>query len=215
VTGAAATPGAARHRKRLELAGRLLTAAEALLETGMSYTQLSVEDLISAAGVSRSSFYKAFDGKGDLLHTWLDDITDEIEDAADAWFSLEAPRGPDEIRAALAISVQTYAPHAMLMTAAYESAPFDPAVRVAVDDIVARGSGAMRRHMKRGQRAGWVDPELPADDIALLVTAMNERGFQQLGRVEDPAFLERLLDAHAAFLWNALYAHAPARRAAA
>lgn len=214
MTGTASTPGAARHRKRLELSGRLLSAAESLLASGTSFTQLSVEDLISEAGISRSSFYKAFDGKGDLLRTWLDDITDEIEDAADAWFSLEAPDGPHEIRTALAVSVQTYAPHAMVMTAGYESAPFDPAVRAAVDDLVARGSGGLRRHIKRGQRGGWIDPGLPADDIALLVTAMNERGFQQLGRVEDPAFLERLLDAHAAFLWHGLYAHAPTRSAA-
>lgn len=211
---ASSAPGAVRHRRRLELGGRLLTAAERLLAGGTSFTQLSVEELISEAGISRSAFYKAFEGKGDLLHAWLSDVVDEIEDAADAWFALEAPEGPGAIRAALEVSVRTYAPHALLMSAAYESAPFDPDVRAAVTDMVARGVGGLRRHIKRGQRAGWIDPDLPADDVAVLITAMNERGFEQLRRVDDQVMLDRLLDAHAAFVWNALYAHAPARVAA-
>lgn len=197
------------------MGARLLVAAEELLADGTSYTQLSVEDLISQAGVSRSSFYKTFEGKGDLLQTWLEQIVDEIEDAADAWFTLAAPQGPHEIRAALAVSIRTYAPHAMLMTAAYESAPFDPDVRATVEDMFHRGVGGLRRHIKRGQRAGWTDPRLPADDVAVWLTAMNERGFQQLGRVDGDLSVDRLLDAHAQIIWDTLYAHAPLRAGAA
>lgn len=209
MTRASQLPGAARHRRRIEMGERLLVAAERLLADGTSFTQLSVEDLISEAGVSRTSFYKTFEGKGDLLQAWLEQVVDEIEDAADAWFSLVAPDGPDAIREALAVSVETYAPHAMLLTAAYESAPFDPDVRATVDDMVHRGVGGLRRHIKRGQRAGWVDPELPADDVAVWLTAMNQRGFQQLGRVVDGLSVDRLLDAHARIIWDALYEHAP------
>ncbi|HYF24202.1 MAG TPA: TetR/AcrR family transcriptional regulator [Baekduia sp.] len=209
----AAPRTAARARRRAELGPRLLGAVEALLAGGTSYTELTVDELLAAAGVARSTFYKTFEGKGDLLVTWLEQIIEEIEDSADAWWSLGGDAGPDELRAALVTAAAAYAPHATVMSAAYEVAPFDPAVRAEMSDLVARGIGGLRRHIKRGQREGWVDPEVPADEAATWIVAMQERAFQQLRRLGDEHDLDRLMRAQADVIWHALYAHAPARAA--
>jgi AcrR family transcriptional regulator len=202
---------ASRVRRRAELGPRLLEAVERLLADGTSYTALTVEELLVAADVPRSTFYKTFDGKGDLLLAWLEQIIDEIEDSADAWWSLDGDAGPDDLRAALLDAIASYEPHAVLMSAAYEVAPFDPDVRGAMADLVARGTGGLRRHIKRGQKAGWVDPDVPADDAATWIVSMQERGFQQLRRLAGEDELQPLLDAQADLIWHALYAHAPAR----
>jgi hypothetical protein len=55
-----------RHVERDLNTRRLLPAVEALLET-FSYAELSVEQMVAAADISRSTFYNYFEDKNDLL----------------------------------------------------------------------------------------------------------------------------------------------------
>src|SRR6266496_2745844 len=61
---------------------RLLAATEGLLNAGHSYTALSVERLITDAGISRSTFYAYFKDKGDLLHALMTDVLGQLYDYA-------------------------------------------------------------------------------------------------------------------------------------
>ncbi|WP_205698865.1 TetR/AcrR family transcriptional regulator [Conexibacter sp. SYSU D00693] len=201
---------AARSGRRAELGTKLLPAVERLLADGASFTELSVDELLAEAGVARSTFYKAFEGKGDLLVEWLGQIVDELEQAADAWFTLGGDARREELAAALAETMRAYAPHAVVMSAAYEVAPFDAAVGAALHDLSTRGVAGLRQHLKRGQREGWVDAALPADETATFLTAMGERAYQQLRRLGAEHDLDRLRAAHTDLVWHALYAHAPA-----
>jgi AcrR family transcriptional regulator len=195
-----------RSERRDEARRRLLGVVEKLLEEGESFTEISVERLVSEAGMSRSTFYVYFEDKGDLLRAWFAEITAELTDVAAGWLSLGADATHADLRAALDRVVKTYRPHTTLMAATYDAAAYDASVRELVEGMMASNVAALRKHIKTGQSGGYVDPELPAAQTAAWFTWMAERGLHQLVRTATTADLEKLIDAYTAIVWNTLYA---------
>jgi AcrR family transcriptional regulator len=199
-----------RAQRRDETRDRLLAVAQRLLDQGESYTEISVERLVSEAKLSRSTFYVYFQDKGDLLRAWFTEVESEIASAARDWWALGAQATRADLRAALEQVVRTYRPHTALMAAMYDAAAYDPAVRDLVRGMMDRNIAALRKHIRSGQAEGFVDPELPAEQTAAWLQWMAERGLHQLVRTAGDAEVEQLIDAYTAIVWNALYA--PSRR---
>ena len=198
-----------RAQRREEIRDRLLTVVERLLSEGESYTELSVERLVTEAQLSRSTFYVYFEDKGDLLRAWFSEIEAEVESAARDWWALGRRSTRDELHAALGQVVAVYRPHTTLMAAMYDAAAYDQAVRELVEAMMDWNTAGLRKHIKTGQREGFIDPSLPAKETAAWLTWMAERGLHQLVRQAGDAELERLVDAYTGIVWNTLYA--PAR----
>jgi AcrR family transcriptional regulator len=201
-----------RAKRREDVQQRLLAVVEELLAGGESYAAISVERLVSEAKLSRSTFYVYFEDKGDLLRAWFAQVIDELEDAAAAWWKLDGDANRAELRAALEQIVQTYRPHTPLMAAVYDTASYDATVREEVSTMMSRNTAALRNHIKRGQKQGWIDPNLLPAETAAWLTWMAERGQHQMVRGADDAEVERLIDAYSEIVWNTLYEFAPARR---
>jgi len=199
-----------RAARRDEIRNRLLEVVERLLEEGDSYTELSVERLVGEAGMSRSTFYVYFEDKGDVLRAWFGEITAELAAAARDWWALDGDATRDDLRAALAQIVTTYRPHTTLMAAVYDAAAYDAGVRELVTEMMGWNIAGLRNHIKSGQKAGFVDPDLLPQQTAAWLQWMAERGLHQLVRNASPAEVERLIDAYTSIVWNTLYA--PARR---
>lgn len=201
-----------RTERRDQMRDRLLSVVEKLLADGENFTELSVERLASEAGISRSTFYVYFEDKGELLRAWFLEIFGRVEGAARQWYGLPPDFSSDDLRAALAHVVATYRPHTPLMAAVVDASGYDPAVRELVTNMMRRNTASMRKHIRAGQAAGFVDPTLLPDETASWLTWMAERGFHQLVRGAADAEVERLVDAYTAIVWNTLYAGARARR---
>jgi AcrR family transcriptional regulator len=199
-----------RAQRRDETRARLLQVVEELLDDGETFTEISVERLVQAAGMSRSTFYVYFEDKGDLLRAWFGEITDELANAAADWWELDADSTRDDLRAVLDRIIRTYRPHITLMAATYDAAAYDISVREPVDAMMAGNTAALRKHIREGQREGFIDPELPARETAAWLTWMAERGQHQLVRGASDAQVEALVDAYTGIVWNSLYA--PTRR---
>lgn len=199
-------PQSRRAERREEIRTQLLEVVERLLADGESYTEISVERLVSEAGLSRSTFYVYFQDKGDLLHAWSARISDELVAAAGTWWALGPGLTKADVRAALADVVETYRPHATLMAALYDAAAYDLAVRELVDAMMEANASGLRRHIERGQAAGFVDPALPAVETAGWLTWMAERSLHQLVRTASDKELVPLVDALGGIVWNTLYA---------
>jgi AcrR family transcriptional regulator len=199
-----------RSERRDEARRRLLGVVEKLLEEGESFTEISVERLVSEAGMSRSTFYVYFEDKGDLLRAWFAEITAELSDAASGWLTLGADATQADLRVALERVVKTYKPHTTLMAATYDAAAYDASVRELVEAMMDGNVAGLRKHIKAGQAGGSIDPSLPAAQTAAWLTWMAERGLHQLVRTASPAELEKLIDAYTGIVWNTLYA--PTRR---
>ncbi len=199
-----------RAQRREEIRDRLLAVVERLLSDGESYTEISVERLVSEAGLSRSTFYVYFQDKGALLRAWFGEIEAEIAAAARDWWALGRESTRDQLRVALDRVVKTYRPHTTLMAAMYDAAAYDQAVRELVGEMMDRNIAGLRKHIKVGQRDRFIDPDLLAHQTAAWLTWMAERGLHQLVRDAGDAELERLIDAYTSIVWNTLYA--PVRR---
>jgi AcrR family transcriptional regulator len=200
-----------RAQRRDDIRAKLLGAVEQMLADGESFTELSVERLVAQAGVARSTFYVYFEDKGELLRAWLEDITESLDDSAKDWWGLDGGADRDDLRKALSAIVLTYRPHTNLMAAAFDAAAYDPAVREAAMGLMTHNAAGLRKHIKAGQRDGFVDATLPAAEVAQWLTWMAERGLHQLVRGANDATVEALIDAYTAIVWNTLYA--PCRRA--
>jgi AcrR family transcriptional regulator len=199
-----------RAQRREDVRDRLLEVVQQLLGEGESYTELSVERLVSEAGISRSTFYVYFQDKGDLLRAWFAEIEAEIETAARDWWALDSSSSREDLRAALGKVVKTYRPHTALMAAMYDAAAYDPGVRELVETMMSWNIAGLRKHIRAGQKEGFIDQGLPPQQAAEWLTWMAERGLHQLVRIASDAELERLIDAYMGIVWNTLYA--PARR---
>ncbi len=205
--------GSTRAQRRDDIRAKLLGAIEQMLSEGESFTELSVERLVAQAGVARSTFYVYFEDKGELLRAWLEDITGELDASAKLWWKLDEQATYDDLRDALTTVVSTYRPHTSLMAAAFDAAAYDPAVREAVQALMTHNAAGLRKHIRNGQRDGFVDTALPPAEVALWLTWMAERGFHQLVRGADDATVVSLVEGYTAIIWNTLYANAPCRKA--
>ena len=142
---------------------------------------------------------------GDLLRAWFAEITGELREAAASWWQLQAPVAYDDVRAALARIVDTYRPHTPLMAAVYDTAAYDASVREMVTAMMDENTAGLRSHIRHGQAAGFVDPDLVPKETAAWLTWMAERGLHQLVRRASDAELVRLVDSYARIVWNTLY----------
>jgi TetR/AcrR family transcriptional regulator, ethionamide resistance regulator len=195
-----------RTARRAQIGRELRVAVEKLLAAGESFTEVSVERLVSEAGVSRSTFYVYFEDKGELLRAWFADVEAEVEEAAKDWWALDADASREDLHRALTKIVESYRPHTTLMAAMYDAAAYDPAVRELVQTMMDWNIAGLRAHIKAGQKAGFVDPELLPQQTAAWLQWMAERGFHQLVRTAGKAERERLIDAYTSIVWNTLYA---------
>ncbi len=200
-----------RTQRRDELRDRLLEIVEQLIAEGETYTELSVERLVREADVSRSTFYVYFEDKGELLRAWFAEIIDQVSAAAEEWWALGADATRDDLREALEHVVLAYRPHATLMAAVYDAASYDAAVREEVEVMMGRNIAGLRKHIKTGQKAGYVSPDLLPEETAAWLTWMAERGFHQLVPQAAEEDLGPLIDAYTDVVWNSLYAFAPSR----
>ena len=196
----------ARTERREELRRELLDAVERLIGEGESFTEISVEQLVAEVGISRTTFYVYFADKGELLGAWFTEIAGELEQVLSAWWEIDAGSSREDLRAAVDHAMRTYRPHAALMAAAFHSASYDPGVRELTEAFMDANIASLRRHIRAGQKAGFIDPKLPGDDVATWLLWMAERGFHViLPGASDPQ-VERLLEAYTAIVWNTLYA---------
>lgn len=194
-----------RAQRRDEVRNQLLMIVERLLADGEGFTEISVERLVQEAGISRSTFYVYFEDKGDLLTAWFAEIIEGIEDAAKPWWKLGGESTEEELRVVLDGIVRTYQPHTVLMAAMYDAAAYDPSVRDLVSGMMNGNAAALRKHIRAGQKQGFVDAGLPAAQTAAWLTWMAERGLHQLVRTASEAEVTKLVDAYTAIIWNSLY----------
>lgn len=195
-----------RAQRRDERRARILAIVEQQLRGGETFADLKVGRIVAEAGISRTTFYVYFEDKTDLLRTWYADVTEDIIEAARAWWALDASVTREKVRAAIDQIVQAYRPHPELMAATHEATGYDQGVRDLVRSAMERYIDGLTEHLVRGQRDGFIDATLPPAESSYWLQWMAERGLHRMGTVTDDDEIERLVDAYAGIVWNALYA---------
>ncbi|GGT10205.1 TetR/AcrR family transcriptional regulator [Streptomyces chromofuscus] len=152
--------------RRAVLEERIVSALEELLRVGLTYTELSVEQIANAAGISRSTFYLYFRDKVDVLLRVSGSLRARSYEITRAW----QPSGPDGGAEGLARTyeriIRHYRQHAALLSAIHEVAAYDPVVRDSWADHQNRFIDHLVTSLEAEQRAGRtpadIDPRLAA-----------------------------------------------------
>jgi AcrR family transcriptional regulator len=158
-------PSSASDRRAV-LEERILSAIEELLQGGVTYTEVSVEQIAHAAGISRSTFYLYFRDKVDVLLRLSGVLKTGSYAIASAWRPTGAEDGLDGLTRTYKDILQHYRKYAALLSAIGEVAAYDPVVRDAwtayqrqfIDNVIA----VLREEQEAGRTPADIDPELAA-----------------------------------------------------
>ncbi|MCW3011887.1 MAG: hypothetical protein JWO90_2291 [Solirubrobacterales bacterium] len=194
--------GAARRR---ELAERLLPAVQALVAERQGFQGVSVGDILAASGLPRTTFYRYFGDKTELLMALAEPVFGGILEAAMRPWALEPDLTRERLERELLTTIDAYVPHGALLGAMVEASAYDPRVRAqfrAGFDLVHR---TLARRLEEGQRRGFIRADLAPQETAGWITWMAERGMSQLVGDADDAGRRRLAGSLAGLVWHGVY----------
>lgn len=166
----------------------IISAADSLLRNG-PYRDLSVELVMSEAGLSRTIFYRHFDDMPGLVTELLKGLGADVDRATRELVQLEDGRiTADTVRSAMGIWVDFFRRHGTLLRGVAEGAGVDEGIELAYDRLRRHFSGVVAGGLRRLSEAGRLDGMDP-DSVAEALNVMNERYLlRTLGREpqEDP-----------------------------
>ena len=162
-----------RRQRRDEVRGRLVSSALELAEQG-PFRDLSVDEIASAAGLSRSAFYTHFRDKHHLLLGAVEEVAEELYRMADRWWHGEGPPA-QQVRVAIEGVVSVYAKHAGVLRVATEVSTYDDDVREFWLRIVQLFIDATAEHIYAEQAAGRIPTSLKPEPTAESLVWMVER----------------------------------------
>jgi TetR/AcrR family transcriptional regulator, ethionamide resistance regulator len=158
-----------RDRVPREEARRRIVEATARLLGQRRFRDLSVDLVMREAGLSRTVFYRYFDGLAHVVISLLDDLIDQIVDLTVA---AGRPGDPEVLRAGLQRTVEAFDQHGPLMRGLVEAAAVDADVEVAYRAVVERSVDAMAAQIAVGIAEGGLR-EVSPRDVARALTLMN------------------------------------------
>ncbi|MFG2452817.1 TetR/AcrR family transcriptional regulator [Streptomyces sp. NPDC048512] len=153
-------------QRRAALEKRILSVIEEQLGRGVTYTELSVEQIAQAAGISRSTFYLYFRDKVDVLLRLSGSLKTESSEIAASWKPVGPGGGAEGLAHTYERILAHYRSHAALLAAINEVAAYDPVVREAwtadqdrfIDNLVA----VLEHEQHAGRTTADVNPRLAA-----------------------------------------------------
>ncbi|MCV7301693.1 TetR/AcrR family transcriptional regulator [Mycobacterium barrassiae] len=195
-----------RELQRAASVARIVTAGEELLAEADRFSDISVEQVISRARVSRSTFYSYFDDMGHLLRAVGESVVGEIVESARKWMDLDTGVTQDELVQIFTDLVQTYRRRATLLAALADASAYDPGVRKEFHRLLTIGHVELAKHIRRAQAAGGARASIDPEPTAAWLVWMVERGLYQQIRPADADGVPHHVAALAAIVWHALYA---------
>ncbi len=197
-----------RQQRREQIERQLLDATERLMRDGASFTELSVDRLSSAAGISRASFYVYFEDKGHLLRRLANQVFADLADSAERWWGVAGRHDPADVRAAMDGIIASYRRHQPVLVALNEMAGYDPLVAATYRNLLTAVTARMTRVIEEGQTDGSIRADLKAATTASALTWMVERACQQNLPVKPRDYDAELAATLAEIVWGALYLEA-------
>jgi AcrR family transcriptional regulator len=156
----------------------ILDAVVRLVAGGAKFTELSVSDIVQAAGVSRSTFYLHFSDKTGLIELLIDKLEQDLMMAAGLASEVFSAASETSLRESL-INLALYVRgNLRLFSAVREVAATDPAVERRYHGMICATVYQRHRTLADEKADGRVDPDT-ADFVPLALTWMVERTITQ------------------------------------
>jgi AcrR family transcriptional regulator len=171
----------------------LLGATIGLLEDGTAYADLSIDQIVRAAGLSRPTFYAYFEDKRALVLRLGEDLERDLMETAGPW--LEFAEQP--AREVVAGVLDVFRRHRAVVGAITEAATYDPDVREFWHAFHERFRPGAERRVADGE------PKLAKDAVAARAFAliwMTERALTE--HVAEPTVDEEALVDQLTWMWQ-------------
>lgn len=191
-----------RARQSREESRQRIVDAVAELVRERSYTALTVDEVMSRAGIGRTLFYRHFDDLGDLLMRAGREAIEELFAAQEVLAQGREGYGADSIREALAAAVGVYHRHGPVLRAVAEAAADDERVAAGQDRIRRRFDELVASALRDATAANGVviaDVEETARALNLLNENYLRDAFGREPRVSEEVALRTLTE-----IWLAL-----------
>jgi AcrR family transcriptional regulator len=192
-------------QRRGMLSRHFVGLVEQLVTDAGSYADLSVEAIITAGGISRSTFYVYFADKGDLLVAMAQDVIGDLVAAGTRWWELPVDATRDDLHRALRAPIDTYRKHRTILATVVETAAYDPKVREQQQLMIDQVVSALAGYIADAQRVGAVEATLDASRTAQWMVWMFERGLHQLIGAADDDETDLLHHALTDIVWRVIY----------
>jgi AcrR family transcriptional regulator len=160
---------------------RITDAANRLLRD-RRYRDLTVEDVMAEAGLTRTVFYRHFDGIASIVLG----LTDELLAGVVAEGDTGDPTDRTMMRRQLELTVDTFHQYGPLFLALDEASHHDDHVEQAYQALIDRAADILTDGIQRGINLGHTPP-MPARDVAQVLNAMNRQYLLDLV-ARDPNF---------------------------
>lgn len=200
--------GKTRAQRSAAFRSRLLSAVERLL-VEHRFADITIDQILGEALVSRSTFYTYFRDKSALLLSVAEAVFSEALHAADPWWMLPPTATRDDLEATLGRIFDLYARHRGIVAAVIEASATDPTVKAWFDQSQDGAIGALEQHIRHRQGEGVIRPSLIPRETAGWIVWMIERGLYEMLDVGSTAHTSRLLRALTDLVYCALYANPP------
>jgi AcrR family transcriptional regulator len=191
--------------RRQELVERILPVVEEMLELGGGYRNITVDQIARRAGMARSSFYRYFSDKHELLIALSGPARDAIRATALRPLQNGAELTRERLTEELLRTMEDYRPHVPLLGAILEASAYDASAREGFTAGFDQIRGDVAVELARGQREGYIHADLPVSETAGWLTWMAERGMSELVAHADANTLARLAESLAALVWRSIY----------
>lgn len=182
------TPPARRNNEEA-----LIAATIELLGEGQAYADISIEQIVRRAGLSRPTFYSYFADKRDLVLRLGAELQEAVGVAADPWLT----QGEGEIHETLTAVLEAFRTHRETTAAISEAAAYDAEVnafwRSFHERFMRTAATRIRRH----------DPDLAPERVqarAFALVWMTERAVTE--HLANPVIDEQALVAELANFWE-------------
>jgi AcrR family transcriptional regulator len=154
--------------RREETRATVLRSALDLAENSQ-FSDLTVDEIARAAGISRSAFYQHYRDKHDLLLAAVEEVAGDLYQMAELWWRGEGAAPAELVRNAMAGVVSVWGEHASLLRSVIEVSGYGEDVRETWFGIVQRFIDATAEHLTSEQRRGLVperlDPTVAAEAL--------------------------------------------------
>lgn len=194
-----------REARRREIAERMLPTVEELIEAEQGFSNVTVAQILGRSGLSRTTFYRHFTDKTDVLLALGEPVLRVLVDTAvRAWEpvgTMTQERLEEEMRRA----AEAYLPHVLVLKAMTEASAYDERVRGLYDQGFADVRRAIAASLKRGRRSGALRADLRPDEAAGWITWMVERGMTQMVFTASPGERMRLLHELAGLVFRGVF----------
>ncbi|MEU4311894.1 TetR/AcrR family transcriptional regulator [Nocardia sp. NPDC024068] len=195
--------------RRAEFERRVLRAVEDLLADGTPYTEIAVQRIASAAQAARSTFYRYFPDKSQLLIRMAELATADLFAAAERWWGAEHTDREAGVRRAMSAMIDGFRRHRYLLLALSEVAAYDRDVGAYWRGRVASFVDLVRIRLEADRAAGRIAADLDPAATALVLAAMVERSITTAFAVRTGIGDDELAAALGRSIWLVVYGDAP------